>query len=147
MMFIAGRKSVEFCASSLVRTDAQSRAEIESPRARVPYMAGCEFTSATVLRTTALQLKRSRFLAAYGHRHTTQRALRPFNKNQVPGLLHRANRRPRITARRRSSPSDHTPSCLTHCGLASNSMRQVSMLGKRDRSQYNGNAEPTKTVS
>ena len=36
-MFVAGRGRGDFADSSLVRTSAQSRAEIESPRARVPY--------------------------------------------------------------------------------------------------------------
>ena len=42
--FVAARRRGEFLDSSLVRTHVQSRAQIESPRARVPYTAGCEFS-------------------------------------------------------------------------------------------------------
>ena len=49
MTFGAGRRCRKICDSSLMRTHAQSRAEIESPRARVPYMPGCEFSPPAVL--------------------------------------------------------------------------------------------------
>ena len=66
MMFIAGTRRRDFRDSSHVRTPAQSRAEIESPRARGPHTAGSEFSPATELRAAALQSKQTRFLAAYG---------------------------------------------------------------------------------
>ena len=73
-MNIAGTRRREFCNSSHVRTTAQSRAYLEPSRARVPHMAGCEFSTATVLRASALRSKRSRSLAAYGAaRLTAQR--------------------------------------------------------------------------
>ena len=50
MMYVAGRRRWDFADPSCLRTHAQSRAEIESPRARGPYMAGCEFSHGTVLR-------------------------------------------------------------------------------------------------
>ena len=37
----AGRRRGDFCDSSRVPAHAQSRSEIESPRARVPYVAEC----------------------------------------------------------------------------------------------------------
>ena len=64
--FVAGRRRGDFGDSSLVRMDAQSRAEIESPRARGPYTARCEYCPATGVRPDALQSKRQRFLFAYG---------------------------------------------------------------------------------
>ena len=71
VMNLAGTKRREICDSSPVRTHAQSCAEIESPRARIPYIAECEFSTSTMLRASALQLKRKRFLAAYGAGHLT----------------------------------------------------------------------------
>ena len=62
----AGRRCGNFADTSPARRDAQSRGEIESPRARGPNTAGCEFSFATVLRTPALQSKRTCSLAAYG---------------------------------------------------------------------------------
>ena len=53
MRFGADTRSAELLASSHVRTHAQSRAGIESSRARVPYIAGREFSPATTLRTRA----------------------------------------------------------------------------------------------
>ena len=64
--FVAGRRRRDFSDPSLARTHAQSRAELESSRARVPYIAGWESSSATVLRTRAQQSKRTRSPAAYG---------------------------------------------------------------------------------
>ena len=64
--FVAGRRCREICDSPLVRTHAQSRVELESPRARVPYIAGCEISPATVLRADALRSNRTRSRAAYG---------------------------------------------------------------------------------
>ena len=57
-----------FCASSRVLTPAQPRAEIESPRVRVPYTARCELPAATPLRTTAHIHYPRRYRSASGHR-------------------------------------------------------------------------------
>lgn len=65
VMFVAGTRRPGIFKSSLVRTHAQSRAGIESSRARVPYTAGCEFSLATVMRIVALHSKLTRFLATY----------------------------------------------------------------------------------
>ena len=51
--------------SPRVRTHVQSCAELESLRARVPYMAGYEFSPSTLLRAAALQSKSTRSVAAY----------------------------------------------------------------------------------
>ena len=80
--FVAETSRRDFVDSSLVPTHAQSRAGIESPRARVPYIAGCEFSPATVLRAAALQSKSKRFLTAYGARQLTVQRLAP---PQPPG--------------------------------------------------------------
>ena len=65
MMFIAGRRCRDFVDSSLVRTYAQSYAGIGSSRARVPYTAGCESSSATGLRLHAQAKYSKRCRAAY----------------------------------------------------------------------------------
>ena len=65
VMFGAGRRCGNSGNSSDLRTHALSRAEIESPRARGLYMAGCEFSPASVLRPPALQLKSNGSRAAY----------------------------------------------------------------------------------
>ena len=54
---------------SNVRTHAQSRAELEPSSARVPYIAGCEFSRPPALRTAALQSKSKRCRVAYGAGH------------------------------------------------------------------------------
>ena len=66
MPFASEKKYGDFRDTSLVRTHAQSQAEIESSRARYPYTARGEIFPTTALRAAALQLKPSRFLAAYG---------------------------------------------------------------------------------
>ena len=64
--FVAGRRFGDFRHSSPVRTHAQSCPQIESPRARVPYIAGCENSPSTVPRPAALQSQGTRSLVAYG---------------------------------------------------------------------------------
>ena len=63
---VAETRCGDFRHRSRVRTFAQSRADLESPRARVLYTAAHEFPISTVLRTAALQSRQRRFLAAYG---------------------------------------------------------------------------------
>ena len=84
VMNVAERRRGDFGDSSRVRTHAQTRAEIESPRARGPYMAGCEISSATVLRTAALRLKRQRSLVAYGQRRAQSGPHRSYANDYVP---------------------------------------------------------------
>ena len=64
--FGAVRRRREFFDSPIVRRDAHSCAQLESPRARVPYMAGVEFFAATLLRVSAQTNYRTRYQAAYG---------------------------------------------------------------------------------
>ena len=64
--FVAGTRRGDFVDPSLVRTRAQSRAEIGSPRVRGPFTAGCEYSVVTVMRTAALPSKPTRSPAAYG---------------------------------------------------------------------------------
>ena len=65
------RSRREFFDSSIMRTDSQSRAEIEYPRARVPYIAGCELSAATVLRNAAQPNYSNRCPTAYGSQRVT----------------------------------------------------------------------------
>ena len=65
VMFGAEKRWGDFCGSSIVRPHAQSRAEIESLRARGTYTAGCKSSPATMLRATAFQFERKRFHTAY----------------------------------------------------------------------------------
>ena len=65
-VFGAGRRRPEIRDSSLVRTRAQSRPELESPRAGDLNTAGCEISSAPLLRVPAHHSKRRRPLYAYG---------------------------------------------------------------------------------
>ena len=64
----AERSSRKFCASSRARAPAQTRAEIESPRVRVPYIARCELPATTLLRMAAHIQYRTRYRSAFGHR-------------------------------------------------------------------------------
>ena len=63
----AERRRGEFYNPSVTRTPAQSRAELESPRARVPYIAGWEFPTTTDVRVNAHDTYSNCFRAAYGH--------------------------------------------------------------------------------
>ena len=66
--FVAGRRSGDFWVSSHVRTHAQTRAEIESPRVRVPYIARFNFLPTTPLRTAAHPQYWRRYRSAFGLR-------------------------------------------------------------------------------
>ena len=87
---------------------------IESPRAPAPYMAGCEFSNSTVLRTAALQSKSKPSLAAYGAGQPTIGCLA---QRQLPGggppgrLRHRLPRRSNRTsgATRKDCVSNQSP--------------------------------------
>ena len=61
-----GRNRREICDAPTVRTHALSRVGVESSRARVPCMAGCQFAPATALRERAGTAYWKRFLDAYG---------------------------------------------------------------------------------
>ena len=61
----AGGRRGDLYNRSILRTDAQSRAEFESPRARIPCITGFGVSPATLTRAAALRSKRTRFSAAY----------------------------------------------------------------------------------
>ena len=79
----------EFRESSLMRTHARPRAELESPRARVPHTARCELPPRTRLRVDARIEYWSRSPGAYGHRRSRAGTPRSCVKDQVPGTMHR----------------------------------------------------------
>ena len=89
----------ELWDSSPMRTPARSRTELESPRARVPYIAGCEFSSRTRLRTGAHVKYPTRYPAAYAHSRSNDGP--PFS--YVGAAVHHVMHQPpqtRIPARR-----------------------------------------------
>ena len=101
--YVAGRTCGDFRALSLVRTHAQSCLDLQSSRARDPYMDGCEFSPATVLRTVAQPKYSKRFRPAYG----TDRARAASHvQDETPGTTHRPASRPRIAHCRRVRPKD-----------------------------------------
>ena len=81
---VAGTRRPEIFESSLVRTHAQSRAGIESSRARVPYTAGCEFSPETAVRADAQAKNPKSFRAAYAHNRSGVGALRRSSNAKSP---------------------------------------------------------------
>ena len=71
--FVAGRGRVQFQNPPRARSREQSRADVESPRAQVPYTAEDKISLPTTMASDALQLKRARCLAAYGAEHPIYR--------------------------------------------------------------------------
>ena len=69
--FVVRTRRREFRDSSLMRTPARSRPELESPRARVPYTPGCELPLGTWLRAGARVNYWNRSPGAYGHRRSS----------------------------------------------------------------------------
>ena len=63
--FGPGRRRREFGNSSRLPAHAHSRPDLETSRARVPYVAGCEFSPQSLLLTGALTSKSKRYLPAY----------------------------------------------------------------------------------
>ena len=107
--FVAESGCREFFASPLVRTDAQSRAEIESPRARDPYTLRCKFSSPPVLRVPALQSRRRCSLTAYGlHRQRTT-PYRPYIRHESRTNIIRSGSRTLNSFRRNVA---HGSTCL-----------------------------------
>ena len=86
VMNVAGRRCGESCDPSNVRTNAQSRADIESVRAWIPYMPELKFSPATVMRTGVLLSKSTRFHAAYGQHRPQPRALHRSSSLKSPAL-------------------------------------------------------------
>ena len=65
-MNVAGRRRGDLVDRSYVPIHAQSRVDLKSSRARVPYAAGWKFPPAKGLRPLAHQSKPNSFLRAYG---------------------------------------------------------------------------------
>ena len=82
----AGRRRREICDSPLVRTHARSRADIESPRARVLYTAEHEHFPATALRAGARVKFRPRHPTAYGQGPSPIGLTRPQASQEVVAL-------------------------------------------------------------
>lgn len=116
MTWVVTRSRRDRVDRSHARNSAQPRADLESPRARVPYMFGCEFSPATAVRADAHQSKRTRSLVAYGvdgDRRSSGGTPRSYLGDQVSGVMHWPASLPWIPARRarrmpavyRSAPS------------------------------------------
>ena len=116
VMNVAGRRRGEFVNPPRVPTHAQSCAEIESPRARIPYIAGCEISPATVLRGDAQAKNSKRFRAAYGHHRSRT------------GPLHRSSS-PKSLAPGTNRPSDGGfPLTVTSLATPTHSHHQIILL-------------------
>ena len=98
-MFVAGRRRRKFRHSSLMRTHAQSRAELESSRARVPYAAGFELTPETRLRTRARVKYPTRYPPAYAHSPSNCGTPFPYVGDEVRCAMNRSITRTQIPAR------------------------------------------------
>ena len=108
--FWAGRRCGDFADSSPVRTYAQSRAVVESPRVRGPCTAECEFSAATVLRQGALLKYWRCFPCAYGHRPLRNGRHRPSAERDAPDAVHHSELQRPSSLDVAPSTSDHTQS-------------------------------------
>ena len=97
--FVVITRRREFRDSSLMRTHARSRAELESPRARVPYTAGCELPPGTRLRAGAHVKYPTRYPPAYAHSRSTDGTRFSYVGDEVHRAMHRPITRARIPAR------------------------------------------------
>ena len=88
---VAERRRRNSVDSSPVRTHAQARAELESARAWVPYMAGCEFPFAPVMRAAAQTNYLARYPAAYGPLSLITRTAAMLIRHEVVGTLHESS--------------------------------------------------------
>lgn len=84
----AGRSRGDIDDSSPVRTNAQSRAQLESPRARVPYIAESRFSLTSMMRGDALAKYWRCFPSAYGHRCSRNGRHRPRVDREAPDTVH-----------------------------------------------------------
>ena len=82
-----------------MRTHARSSADLESPRTRVPYKAGCELSPATRMRTDARVKYWDHSPGAYGYRRSSAGTPRSYVEDQVPGTMHRRTTLPWIPPR------------------------------------------------
>ena len=86
--FVVTTRRREVRDSSLMRTHARPRAELESPRARAPYTARCELPPGTRLLTGAHVKYWNRSPSAYGHRRSSAGTPRLYVEDPVPGTMH-----------------------------------------------------------
>lgn len=94
--FGAERGCPEIRDSSIERPHAQPRADLESPRARVPCMAGSDFSPATVPRGTAHTAYWKRFLGAYGSHRPSARTLCSTSGTKFPASPADRRREPEL---------------------------------------------------
>ena len=76
----------DFCDPSHLRTEAQSRAKIESPRAQGPYTARCELCATTPPRMAAHIQYRRRYRCAFGN-CLPPRDPRPYVVDEDPNAI------------------------------------------------------------
>ena len=99
-----GRRRKDSLDSSLERTHAQSRAGTRSSRGRLPYIAGCESSPATVPRAAALQTMSVRSLDAYGSvRSNRQRRSREHRHDEFGSGVHCNDQRPNLPYSKRNA--------------------------------------------
>ena len=116
-----------------MRTEAQSRAEIESPRARGPYTARCELSATTPPRMAAHIQYRRRYRCAFGNCQPPG-APRPYVVDEDPNAI-----RPHNSLRYRPPAPEAIFSPSWPPGLAT--LRQPTSLAEKhhfdpDRTTY-----------
>ena len=97
--FVVSTRRRELRDSSIMRTPARSRAELESPRARVPYIAGCDLPPETRLRTGAHVKYPTRYPPAYAHFPSNGGTPFSYVRDEVHCAMLRLITRPQIPAR------------------------------------------------
>ena len=98
--FVVSTRRREFRDSSLMRTPARLRAALESPRARVPHVPGCELPPGTRLRAGAHVKYPTRYPPAYAHSRPNDGTPFSYVGAEVHRAMHRPITRTRIPARR-----------------------------------------------
>ena len=98
--YVVSTRRREFRDSSLMRTHARPRAALESARARVPYMPGCELPPGTRLRAGAHVKYPTRYPPAYAHSRSNDGTPFSYVGAEVHRAMHRPITRTRIPARR-----------------------------------------------
>lgn len=98
MTYGAGRRRGELPAKPPVRTNPQSRPQIEHSRAPSPCMTTAELSPPIPLRNNTLQAKRTRFLSAYTiEHHAAQSPVQQHGGLRVPyrnpSPMHRRQRK------------------------------------------------------
>ena len=120
MTFVVSTRRRELWDSSLMRTHAQSRAELESPRARVPFEVGCDLSPETRLRTGAHVKYPTRYPPAYAPSRSNDGTPFSYVGDEVHRAMHRPITRTRIPARggrRIPAESQSAPSAQSLPGI------------------------------